>query len=159
MLQKILPLKFEPWPDLQPFIRAFNRLEENIDTTDRFVPAWTHNFIYFNYGDIYDMRLTDNTVLNCYPVTINAAVLFQGACVLYELKRTGSIQARVKLLKRFFSDQLKRLWVPSETPVKQTYKKMIKSERFTVTFQSEQPAEQKYRSCSDRQYTAFIKQK
>ena len=45
-----------PHPELRPYIKCYRLQEVDIDTGERWAPAWTQTFLFLNYGDVYDMK-------------------------------------------------------------------------------------------------------
>ncbi len=59
-----------PAPELRPFIKQYRLQEVDIDTRDRWAPAWTQTFILLHYGEIYHMKALKGPLIQGYPAMV-----------------------------------------------------------------------------------------
>ena len=59
-----------PAPELRPFIKHYRLQEVDIDTWDRWAPAWTQTFVLLNYREIYHMKALKGPLIQGFPAMI-----------------------------------------------------------------------------------------
>lgn len=57
-------------PELRPFIKHYRLQEVDIDTRERWAPAWTQTFMLLNYGEIYHMQALKGPLIQGYPAML-----------------------------------------------------------------------------------------